>query len=216
MSESRQIQSMIDFIEREARERAEELDAAAQEEYDVEKMRLVEAEKIKVRSTTEQKKKQVDIDRRVARANFSKTQRLRIMEERRKIMDQLRENTKNKILAFVNDASKYRKLLVDLIHQALLSVQTDAVIHTRKEDITTVQGMLNELEQWYLTKTGKKISITLGQDHLDSEDAWGGVIVESRDGHIICNLTLSCRMKHCFEDQLPTIRYYLFNPEAPV
>ncbi|KEG09052.1 putative ATP synthase [Trypanosoma grayi] len=216
MSEARQIQSMIDFIEREAQERAEELDCAAQEEYDVEKMRLVEAEKVKVRGNTEQKKKQVDIDRRVARANFSKAQRLRVMEERSKIMDQLKENTKRRILAFVNDASSYRKLLVDLIHQSLLSVQTDVVIRTRREDEATVQSMTTELEHWYAEKVGTKITIKLSKEYLNSEDAWGGVIVESQNGRITCNMTLSCRMKNCFEDQLPAIRYYLFNPDAPV
>ncbi|EKF99877.1 ATP synthase, putative [Trypanosoma cruzi] len=216
MSEARQIQSMIDFIEREAQERAEELDAAAQEEYDVEKMRLVEVEKVKVRATTEQKKKQVDIDRRVARANFSKTQRLRVMEERSRIMDELRENTRRKIAAFVKDTSRYQKLLLDLIHQALLAVRTDAVIQSRKEDEAAVQGMINDAEQWYRKTVGSKITVTPSKEYLNTEEAWGGVIVTSHDGHIICNLTLSCRMRNCFEDQLPAIRYYLFNSDASV
>ncbi|KAH8615686.1 hypothetical protein ERJ75_000497200 [Trypanosoma vivax] len=57
MTEERQIQSMVDFIEREdkAQEKADELNSAAQEEYDVEKMRLVEAEKVKARAAGEKK-----------------------------------------------------------------------------------------------------------------------------------------------------------------
>ncbi|ESL09120.1 ATP synthase [Trypanosoma rangeli SC58] len=216
MSEARQIRSMIDFIEREAQERAEELDAAAQEEYDVEKMRLVEVEKVKVRAGTEQKKKQVDIDRRVSRANFSKTQRLRVMEERSKIMEQLRENTRRRIVAFVQDSSRYHKLLRDLIQQALLGVRTDAVVQTRKEDAAAVQGMLRDAEAWYEARAGERLRVTLSDDYLDAAEAWGGVIVTSQDGHIICNLTLACRMRNCFEDQLPAIRYYLFNAAAPV
>ncbi|KAH8607886.1 putative ATP synthase (E 31 kDa) subunit [Trypanosoma vivax] len=71
MTEERQIQSMIEFIELEGKEKADELNSVAQEEYNVEKMRLVEAEKVKARGTGEKIMK-VDVDRRVARGNFSK------------------------------------------------------------------------------------------------------------------------------------------------
>lgn len=111
MSEARQIQSMIDFIEREAQEKAEEVDAAAQQEYDIEKMRLMQAEKSKIRSNLDKRKKQVDIDRRVARANYSKAQRLRLMDARAKVMDELHERTHKGVISFVSDPAKYKPLL---------------------------------------------------------------------------------------------------------
>ncbi|KAH8619299.1 putative ATP synthase (E 31 kDa) subunit [Trypanosoma vivax] len=166
MTEERQIQSMIDFIEREAQEKADELNSAAQEEYDVEKMRLVEAEKVKARATGEKKIKQVDVDRRVARANFSKIQRLRIMEEQSKIVDQLKENVKKKLLTFVEDTKRYSELLVKLIHEALLAVRTNAVIHVCKDDESLVKNMLSDLKKWYEDKSGTPTSITLSKDYL--------------------------------------------------
>nr|CCC95517.1 unnamed protein product [Trypanosoma congolense IL3000] len=216
MSEARQIQSMIDFIEREAQEKADELHSAAQEEYDVEKMRLVEAEKVKVRASNEQKMKQVDVGRRVARANFSKAQRLRVMEAQSTIVEQLKENIKKKLLVFVKDTKRYRQLLVTLLHEALLAVRTDAVVHACKNDESIVSPMLREVEQWYQKTVGTRVSIKMGQEYLNEEEALGGVVVKSEDGHIVCNWTLSSRMKNCLNDQLPTIRYYLFNPESNV
>ncbi|CBH17938.1 ATP synthase, putative [Trypanosoma brucei gambiense DAL972] len=216
MSEARQIQSMIDFIEREAQEKADELNSAAQEEYDVEKMRLVEAEKVKVRANNEQKLKQVDVGRRVARANFSKAQRLRIMEAQSNIVEQLKENIKTKLMAFVKNTDSYKKLLVSILHEALSAVRTDAIVYTCKNDEPIVTGMLSELEQWYLKTVGTRVSIRMGKEYLNAEEALGGVVVKSHDGHIVCNWTLSSRMRNCVNDQLPTIRYYLFNPESSI
>ncbi|CCD18172.1 putative ATP synthase (E 31 kDa) subunit [Trypanosoma vivax] len=214
MTEERQIQSMIDFIERETQEKADELNSAAQEEYDLEKMGLVEAEKVKARATGEKKIKQVDVDRRVARANFPKIQRLRIMEEQSKIVDQLKENVKKKLLTSVRDTRRYSELLVKLIHEALLAVRAKAVIHVCKDDESLVKNMVSDLNKWYEDKLGTPTSITLSKDYLSGEEAWGGVLVKSEDGHIVCNWTLSSRMRNCLNDQLPTIRYYLFDPDA--
>ncbi|KPI88563.1 putative ATP synthase [Leptomonas seymouri] len=214
MSEARQIQSMIDFIEREAQEKAEELDAAAQEEYDVEKMRLVEAEKTKIRANAEKKRKQVDVNRRVARANYSKMQRLRVMEERAKIMEQLHEQTRQKIMAKIADPSQYKPMLISLIHQSLLAIRTDTIIQCRQEDAAEVGRRIQELEKWYKDKTGASISIQTGKTFLNSEEAWGGIVAVSTDGRIVCNNTLSYRTKTCFDEQLPTVRFYLFNPKV--
>ncbi|CCW69313.1 unnamed protein product [Phytomonas sp. Hart1] len=216
MNEFRQIQSMIEFIDREAQEKVDELECAAQEEYDIEKMRLVEQEKLKIRQNLEKKKKQVDVDRRVARANYTKTQRMRVMEERAKIMETLYENTRKKVETIVANPSTYRPLLVNIVRQSILAIQTDAIIQCRKEDETEIHQMLNDLMNWYQIKTGSSISIKINEEYLNTDDAWGGVVVSSVDGRIRCNNTLSYRATMSFEEQLPTIRFYLFNPEATV
>lgn len=214
MSEARHIQSMIDFIEREAQEKVEELEAAAQEEYDVEKMRVVETEKAKIRTLTEKKKTQVDIDCRVSQANYSKTQRMRIMAERAKVMEELFEVTKKSILQTIANSSEYEKLLRDLIRQSVMAVRTSAVVACLKEDEGQVNSMLKSVADWYRTQTQQSITITVSKEYLDKEEAWGGVVVSSTDGRIVCDNTLAHRTKTCFDEQLPTVRYYLFNPDV--
>lgn len=217
MSEERQIQSMIDFIEREAQEKAEELDAAAQEEYDVEKMRLVEAEKAKIRANLEKKKKQVEVERRVTRANYAKSQRLRMMDDRAAILDDLNASIKKKIIAIINDKNAYQKLLLDLIRQSLRAIQTDAVIECRKQDESIISKAIKELQDWYQTDSGLSVTLTINKkSNLDDAEAWGGVVLRSGDGRIVCNNTLSYRARNCFEEQTPTVRFFLFNPEAPM
>lgn len=214
MNEDKQIQSMIDFIDREAREKAEELDQAAQEEYDVEKMRLVEAEKAKIRQDSERKKKQVEIDRRVSRANHSKQQRLRVMDERGKILDVVKEATRKKILDLIKDAARYKALMADLLRQSTLAIQCDAEICCRKADEKLVESLLRSTEAAYEKATGKQVSLSVGKPYLDDQEAWGGVVVRTADSRIVCNNTLAYRTEHCFSEQLPTVRHMLFNEWA--
>lgn len=216
MAEDRQIQSMIDFIEREAHEKAEELDQAAQEEYDVEKMRLVEAEKAKIRTNLDKKKKQVEVDRRVASAHHSKKQRIRLMEERGKVLDELKDICKSKIMNVVQDAKQYKLLLANLLNQSVAAVQDDCTVECVAEDDGLVKGLFSEAQAHYEKTTGNKVSITLDSSKLKREDVWGGLVVRSADGRITCNNTLVARMSHCFQEQLPRIRFNLLNPDAKV
>lgn len=216
MNETRQIQSMIDFIEREAQEKADEVDAAAQEDYDIEKMRLVEAEKTKIRSDTEKKKKQVEVNRRVARAKYSKMQRLRVMAARAEIMEELHERTRKNIMSMRTNPEEQRRLLSNLLKQSALTIQADASVRCCREDQSDVSQLLPEIARWYKDKTDKPITLRLDTDYLDTNEAWGGVVLVSLDGRIMCNNTLSYRTTTCFEQQLPIVRYYLFNKDAPV
>ncbi|KAH8616052.1 putative ATP synthase (E 31 kDa) subunit [Trypanosoma vivax] len=136
------------------------------------------------------------------------------MEEQSKIVDRLKENVKKKPLTFVKDTKRYSGLLVKLIHEALLAVRANDVIHVCKDDDGLVKNMLSDFKKWYEDKLGTPTSITLSKDYLSGEEAWCGVLVKSEGGNIVCNWTLSSRMRNWLNDPLPTIRYYLFDPDA--
>ena len=214
--EERQIQSMIDFIEREADEKIQELKQMAEEEYDTEKMRLVESEKAKVRADAEKKKKNIEIQQRVARANHTKEQRVRLMEERARLLEELKASTRKKVGGLINDKNKYKQLMADLLLQSVVAIQADSNVFVRKADEQVARALLKETETAYEKKTGKKVSLTLSKDSLDEEESWGGVVLKTLDGKIICNNALAYRAESVFKEQLPTVRYLLFNDEASV
>eukprot|EP01084_Bolivina_argentea_P144596 253645_1 len=216
MSEERQIQSMIDFIEREAAEKAEELNYMGQEEYDTEKMRLVEAAKANVRADAEKKKKNVEVQQRVNRANHTKGQRVRVMESRAVLLEELKTKTKQKMVALVNNQNKYKQLMGDLLKQSAKSIKGDSQVFTRKADANMVKGLLKETEQWYSNNCGGRISLSMSSESLDDDEAWGGVCLKTTDGKITCNNTLAYRSESIFKEQLPSVRYALFNPEGGV
>ena len=57
----KQLANMEAFIMKEAREKVNELNARAEEEYTIEKARLVQGEKQKIKKEYERKKKQVEV-----------------------------------------------------------------------------------------------------------------------------------------------------------
>tara|TARA_B110001452_G_C15228442_1_gene425716 strand:- start:1648 stop:1947 length:300 start_codon:yes stop_codon:yes gene_type:complete len=59
---------MVRFIQQEASEKASEIKLKADEEFNIEKLRMVEAEKQKIRQEYERKEKQVEVQKRMCAA----------------------------------------------------------------------------------------------------------------------------------------------------
>lgn len=60
-----QIKHMMAFIEQEANEKAEEIDAKAEEEFNIEKGRLVQQQRLKIMEYYEKKEKQVELQKKM-------------------------------------------------------------------------------------------------------------------------------------------------------
>lgn len=56
---------MMAFIEQEANEKAEEIDAKAEEEFNIEKGRLVQHQRLKIMEYFERKEKQVELQKKM-------------------------------------------------------------------------------------------------------------------------------------------------------
>ena len=59
------LSQMVQFIHQEAKEKAAEIKLKTDEEFNIEKLRMVEAEKTKIRAEYERKEKQVEVQRRM-------------------------------------------------------------------------------------------------------------------------------------------------------
>lgn len=213
--EDRQIQAMIEFIDRDAQEKVREYDDEAQALYDSEKANLVEAQKKKVLATTEEAKKQLEVQRRVARAQISKQERMRVEEARGATVEAVQKRTQEEIKKLVKDQTKYKQLLADLLRQSAISIAADADVLCRKQDEGVVKGLLKQAEDAATASTGKPVKLTLSKDKLDDEESWGGVVLKSAGGHkVVCDNTLAARTSHCFAEQMPTVRHYLFHEKA--
>lgn len=64
-SPSVQIKQMMGFIEQEANEKVEEIDAKAEEEFNIEKGRLVQQQRLKIMEFYERKEKQVELQKKM-------------------------------------------------------------------------------------------------------------------------------------------------------
>jgi V-type H+-transporting ATPase subunit E len=74
-----------------------------------------------------------------------------------------------------------------------------------------VKGMLKEVSDLVSRTLGLTVALTLSKSSLSDDESWGGVLLTTTDGRITCNNTLAYRASHCFNEQLPTIRYLLFH-----
>ena len=66
----KQIKHMMGFIEQEANEKAEEIDAKAEEEFNIEKGRLVQQQRLKIMEYYERKEKQVELQKKIQSSNM--------------------------------------------------------------------------------------------------------------------------------------------------
>uniref|UniRef100_A0A7I4F4A4 V-type proton ATPase subunit E n=1 Tax=Physcomitrium patens TaxID=3218 RepID=A0A7I4F4A4_PHYPA len=138
MEVSQQVQQMVQFIRQEAEEKANEISVSAEEEFNIEKLQIVEAEKKKIRQEFERKEKQVEVRRKIEYSTQLNASRLKLLQAQddlvRKMKEaaenQLRKEAAEKQLQMVgsSDNEDYPKLLEALIIQVCDSQSFDNVI----------------------------------------------------------------------------------------
>lgn len=201
----KQIQQMIAFILQEAQEKAKEIEIQAEEEFTIEKQRLVEAAKKSIRTEFDRKEKQVIVQKKISRSNEIKNARLSVLKLRDEIIQDLVKETTAQLVAETSDPSKRRVLLSELTLQALLQMnEPSATVRVKDADRQIMEQCIPDVENQFQTKSGSTCKLSLG-DPLSSECA-GGVIVTAFEDRIVCNNTLDQRLKLAFEQNLPTIR----------
>jgi vacuolar-type H+-ATPase subunit E/Vma4 len=108
-----------------------------------------------------------------------------------------------------------KQLLADLLRQSAVAIAADADVLCRQQDEAIVKSLLKQAQDAAETATGKSVKLTLSKEKLDDETSWGGVTLKSaKGGKVVCDNTLAARLTHCFEEQLPTVRHYLFHEKA--
>ncbi|PIO58310.1 ATP synthase, subunit E, partial [Teladorsagia circumcincta] len=113
----KQLRHMMAFIEQEANEKAEEIDAKAEEEFNIEKGRLVQQQRQKIMEFYEKKEKQVELQRKIQSSNSLNEGRLLCLKARedhiRNVLDEARMN----LSKISSDQARYPAILKGLIMQ---------------------------------------------------------------------------------------------------
>jgi len=213
-----QINQMVQFIHQEAKEKAAEIKLKADEEFNIEKLRMVEAEKQKVRAEYERKEKKVEVDKRIQQSNNVRLSRLRTLKARDDAMQDLLKQAAAK-LPSLKSGSGYAKLLESLIVEALKQLCDQKV---------TVKGVAGEEKA---TKAAlpaataaytKWATETMGADWAAGIDVTfdssapltsgiAGVQLLGHGGKITLTNTLQSRLMLAYETYLPQLRGALFD-----
>ncbi|EES00037.1 hypothetical protein BDA96_03G015100 [Sorghum bicolor] len=219
---SRQLKQMTDFIRQEAVEKAVEIEAAAAEEFQIEKLQLVEAEKKKIRQEYDRKEKQVGIKKKIDYSMQLNASRIKVLQAQDDLVTDMLESARKDLLCISRDHQTYKKLLKILIVQSLLRLKEPAVLlRCRKEDLELVDSVLESASNEYADKANvyppeivvdRHIFLPSAPSHYQAPgpSCSGGVVLASRDGKIVCENTLDARLQVVFRKKLPEIRQSLF------
>mmetsp|Transcript_3850 Transcript_3850/g.7957 ORF Transcript_3850/g.7957 Transcript_3850/m.7957 type:complete len:222 (-) Transcript_3850:331-996(-) len=215
---ARQIQQMVEFIKQEANEKANEIRVAADEEFNIQKLNLVEAEKVKIRKDYERKAGQIEVKKKIEYSTQLNASRLRLLQARDDFLNQTLTAASASLGAIVKDQSGYKKLLVQLIVQGVNKLHADnVVVRCRKEDLSACKAAIEDTKsQWSSLASGPCPKFALDeQKHLppskgEGETCAGGVVIVAENGRISCNNTLDARLKSAFGACLPEMRAKLF------
>ncbi|KAM0927285.1 hypothetical protein ACQ4PT_002967 [Festuca glaucescens] len=140
---AQQLTQTADFIRNEAVEKASEIEAAAAEEFQIEKLQLVEAEKKKIRQEYERKDKQVGIKKKIEYSMQLNASRIEVLQAQDDLVKSMMESVGKELLYQSQDHQSYKKLLIILIVQSLLRLKESAVIlRCREEDLQLVESVL--------------------------------------------------------------------------
>jgi len=224
----RQIQQMVNFILNEAKDKAEEIEAKALEDFNIEKLKLVQQMKDKIRGEYVRKAKQVDTQCAIARSTAINRSRLEKIKARQEVIGQVTNDVVQKLQVQLKQEAKHKKLITDLITQGLLMLlEEDVMVHCRATDTALVEGCLAEACANYAKvikdKSGatKKVKCTIDKSAPlppapgpnpapGAKSCLGGVSLSCQGGAIKVNNTIDERMKLTLEMDKPAIRSLLF------
>ncbi|KAG2626782.1 V-type proton ATPase subunit E-like [Panicum virgatum] len=222
----KQVQQMVRFILQEADEKASEITVAAEEEFNIEKLQLVESEKRRVRQEYERKEKQVDVRRKIEYSTELNAARIKLLQAQDDVVAGMRENAGEALVRVTKDANTYKRILKGLIVQSLLRLREAAlVLRCREADRSLVEAVLEVAKKEYAEKAKVNLPKVIidGKVYLppqrNSRDAHGpscsgGVVLASQDGKIVCENTLDARLGVSFRQKLPEIRKKLFSKQV--
>merc|ERR1712156_942379 len=94
---SKQIEQMISFIQKESEEKIEEIETKADEEFQIEKGRLVNQQRVKIIDFYTKKEKQLEQQKRLQQSKFINEGRLKILKSREEHINNVNEKAKNQL-----------------------------------------------------------------------------------------------------------------------
>ncbi|CAF0770140.1 unnamed protein product [Didymodactylos carnosus] len=209
---AKQIQQMISFINQEASEKVEEIEAKAEEEFNIEKSRLVTQQRVKIMEYYDKKEKQIELQKKIQHSNLLNQSRLSILKARDDYIQQLKEEARKELGLLAQDKEKYSGILTNLIAQGIfLLMESDVQIKCRKQDLEVIKNLLPDVTQKYKQEfNNREIKCVIDEKNFLNEDLAGGIELYAQSGKIKVANTIEARLNMIFQQILPEIRQKLF------
>ncbi|KAI0653878.1 ATPase V1/A1 complex subunit E [Cubamyces menziesii] len=213
-----EMNKMVAFIKQEALEKAREIKVKADEEFAIEKAKLVKQEQQAIDAQYEKKRKGAEVAQKIAQSTLTNKSRLKLLQQREEHLQDLFATARESIDALAKDEGRYVQFLEGVILQGFLSLlEPDVTVHARPKDVGQVQRAIDGATRQYTEISGRTVSATvkgsLSDDILCTFSA-GGVKLVSGNERITLDNTLDERLRLLEDRMLPEIRTDLFGPNA--
>ncbi|KAH8265336.1 hypothetical protein KR038_004315, partial [Drosophila bunnanda] len=206
-----QIKHMMAFIEQEANEKAEEIDAKAEEEFNIEKGRLVQQQRLKIMEYYEKKEKQVELQKKIQSSNMLNQARLKVLKVREDHVSSVLDDARKRLGEVTKNQSEYQTVLTKLIVQGLFQVMEPKVIlRCREVDVPLVRDVLPNAAESYKAQINQNVDLVIDEKDFLSADTCGGVELLALNGRIKVPNTLESRLELISQQLVPEIRNALF------
>lgn len=207
----KQIKHMMAFIEQEANEKAEEIDAKAEEEFNIEKGRLVQTQRLKIMEYYEKKEKQIEQQKKIQMSNLMNQARLKVLKARDDMISEMLNEARQRLANVAKDPSRYTTLLDGLILQGFYQLlEPKLTVRCRKQDIQLVQASIQKNIPIYKAAVKTNLEVRIDQDNFLPPDVSGGVEIYNSSGKIKVSNTLESRLDLMAQQMMPDIRVALF------
>lgn len=207
----KQIKHMMAFIEQEANEKAEEIEAKAEEEFNIEKGRLVQTQRLKIMEYYEKKEKQIEQQKKIQMSNLMNQARLKVLKARDDMISELLNEARQRLVSVAKDPARYSALMDGLLLQGFYQLlEPKVTVRCRKQDVQLVQASIQRNIPIYKAAVKNNLEVRIDQNNFLSPDVSGGVEIYNSDGKIKVSNTLESRLDLMAQQMMPEIRVALF------
>jgi V-type H+-transporting ATPase subunit E len=161
---STELKKMTAFIRQEALEKARELEIKADEEFAIEKSKLVRQETASIDTLYQRKYKQAEMSQQISRSNVTNKTRLKVLSAKQELLDDLFEKARGKLAAVTKDEGKYQAILKNLILEGSYAMAEDKLkIKARKADYPLVKKAVKDAAAEYKKEIGKDVTFEIDE-----------------------------------------------------
>lgn len=206
-----ELRKMTAFIKQEAMEKGREIEIKANEEFEIEKSKLVRQETDAIDSQYEKKFKQATMSQQITRSTVANKTRLKVLGARQELLDSIFEETRKKLAEGTKDKAKHQKALNGLVLEGFYTLnEPELQLRSRKQDYDLVKKAIEEASKVYKKEVGKDITAKIVEDDPLPDGSAGGVIIIGGKGKIDIDNTFEARLKLLEDSAAPAVREALF------
>jgi len=190
-----EMNKMVAFIKQEALEKAREIKVKADEEFAIEKAKLVKQEQQAIDAQYEKKRKGAEVSQKIAQSTITNKSRLKLLHKREEVLQQIFAAVREPVIPLHKFSGRYEQFLEGSITESFLYILEPSVgIYGRKSDVDIVRQAAENAAKAYKDISGLDIEFAI-EGSISDDASQGGVKLVSGTGRITLDNTMEERLR---------------------